>query len=471
MNTLLSLENISPITRSTAGRNKTLIRQEIVSKDRSVVNDVVNPYRDRTKPNPAGCRLGSTTLGGINGTTFRTWKGHAGSKTVPRPSSEASVREQHNVRNTHDAGQRAARTESRQGGVSFGVAVSHRDEGNSLGLVKDRNHHPFSSTVHGGTINLSTFWDYRKKESEKGPKAPSYDKTCRQYDLATNSHKAKTAAKRVRHWSMTQAQESGGTAAEELNGPAEAFSAPVYGTQEWHRRIAKGSMRKATRVPVPTHGKANARSLYAPYAVGEKAMDSSFLNGENWVEVHRNEGRFVSEQCNQSPYPLMRGVPRSHLGAWGDDQPKPKRATNPELFPATLNPLRMDSTLVIECPRGPVDERPFPANARDYAPKTRQDRVRRTMPDFQPQCGRQWDSHNLRKWNVGYNDLHTRHELDRGSRAGMPIAQTEAQMQKHLAILHKYAPSAKDSSCHVEIVSQNTSHLDSRLLHKHNAAR
>ena len=128
---------------------------------------------------------------------------------------------------------------------------------------------------------------------------------------------------------------------------------------------------------------------------------------------------------SQPPYPIYRAAKRVDNGLW------PKKDLQPELVPASLNPMKRDSQSMPKIPRGPWEEQVFPGNARDWAPKDQRSRNKRVLPGMQPTDAGGCDSSILLKYGVGYNNLQTAHPTDTGTRGGISTEAYEKIVKQH----------------------------------------
>jgi len=117
----------------------------------------------------------------------------------------------------------------------------------------------------------------------------------------------------------------------------------------------------------------------------------------------------------EPPYTLNRGhdymkrasttVPQQRHRASGTTAPQGDwhgHIVRPELFSAVGNPLRLDSTLVNPCPRGPQNERQFPGNAINREPTSQQQIVIKASEGLVPHCFRHTDSKLSSKYSIGW---------------------------------------------------------------------
>lgn len=243
----------------------------------------------------------------------------------------------------------------------------------------------------------------------------------------------------------------------------------MYGSEEWHRK----DKRRQCRVPLPVYGYRNGRSMYVDITTSDKGIDSSVLNQSHFKESHSNARLTMSpEQEGKPPYPLNLHQELQHghrnMG-W------PRIVNDPELFPATANPLRMDSTQVAEIPRGEPSSRPYPANAIDWTPTQQYERNRAVLPGMQPRDAGGMDSSIVVKYGVGYHDLNTRHPDDKGTRGGLSISSHGAAkaMKKQMKKLYKLTPPDYGLHTSIELLPQGVLRgtQDSISLRKFYAAR
>jgi len=173
----------------------------------------------------------------------------------------------------------------------------------------------------------------------------------------------------------------------------------VFGTPAWKRK----SHAHHSALPLAVHGKKNGRDFYKPHdSCAPKSIDSRFLG-----QFHELDPRAaVSEESEEPPYPLNRShdymkhrvssaKPSKHKDWHG-------HIVQPELYSASANPLRMDSTTVPPCPRGPQEERLFPGNCinRDFTQA--EQIVQKVSEGLIPHCFRHTDSMLSSKYSLGW---------------------------------------------------------------------
>jgi len=116
--------------------------------------------------------------------------------------------------------------------------------------------------------------------------------------------------------------------------------------------------------------------------------------------------------------------------------------------------MKRDSQSMPTIPRGPWEEQPYPANAKDWAPKDQHRRNKVVLPGMAPSDAGGFDSSILVKFGVGYNNLTTAHPTDQGTRGGIAIAPYEKAVQKHIRKLERSNAQGLGRQSNIEIVSQ-----------------
>jgi len=206
---------------------------------------------------------------------------------------------------------------------------------------------------------------------------------------------------------------------------SEMKNVAVYGSPDWKHRALRGGHKHRSSLPLAVYGKKNGRDFYYPHdSCAPKQIDSTFVDIAYELDPresitsgapgHRGWAPPpVGEE--EPPYPLNRGhdymkrasttVPQQRHRASGTTAPPDDwhgHIVRPELFSAVGNPLRLDSTLVNPCPRGPQNERQFPGNAINREPTSQQQIVIKASEGLVPHCFRHTDSKLSSKYSIGW---------------------------------------------------------------------
>ena len=89
----------------------------------------------------------------------------------------------------------------------------------------------------------------------------------------------------------------------------------------------------------------NGRSVFIDINRSDKRLDSTVLAGMHFRELHHNEDTLVRPGVEKDrPYPmnLSDKVDQRKSAIW------PKMMIDPEIFPATVNPMKMDSSCFVQ---------------------------------------------------------------------------------------------------------------------------